>query len=998
MKIPGKKYILFVCSLILHLAAIGLIIYFVLPIAKWYLDIIPARGIDLYNSASYVSYLIRHFATFFGGWNYSWYEGSPFGADYPFLHFYLMVPFAKSFGLLYGIQIFSLVSSLLFVIFAYLTFFELSKNRVLAVILALAVAFSLNLYRALIWAGGIPYYATQMFLPLSLFLAVKYLKTKNRRWFFALIFTAGIGMLGHQQPFITAIFPSLFLLILFWFGEDGKFQLWQKIKDLVLLLVLSLLTALPTVTSFILIGFDPILAYVRGIFGFVPIGEGIGGPGSLAKSQASYGTGSALQEASPAIIDWAHQQFLLVFKDTNLLLWTILGVGFIVFFLSLSISKNRLKKLLSTLPFVLGAGYAIFYVYLLSIGINLYHGGWYKVYWPAPLMVGILASYLWGASAVTFTEISIFTSRMGRFIRLAGLVVINLGLVFVSWYIFSYRTPPSDFLTRINQMSLASSAFPESLSVKKDKEREDLKKELLPSFLDPSRKDFRLYIIDATVNIWWNALFDLPLARGYIDPPHYGEASALFWLNSALGPSPKGEGSSLMVDWKVPENIVKNNTLFLLDWFAIKYLEGNHKSRTNSALAPFPTSKEVVQKEEVVETPGLLLYFIEEWGGEKWLPDLKTSLKYYEIKDEIVSPILLATNAPAVAVIGDENAYGTISRLTASVNLNSQKLILARGPKFIDDWNLSDFLNFDAIILYGYDYHRRDKAWETVAKYLKMGGKVFIDTGGEVKESDSIHLPWGFPKELPSVFPIKRTVREDLGRDWDLEANLDSGEKINFNEFAPLDLDGKAWNISHPPSGEDFDEKATVILKNKGYPVIAAKKEGEGDVIWSGLNFPYHALRNQNLEEAKLFRTLLARLVNLDPSPVSSKITWVSSEVRKVEGENAKGILFKEQYFPGWKAGIKNKKGSSKLKIYSAGPSLPGFMYVRLPDKDGFEVTFRFKGEPKMRLLAGISFIIILFLLDYVFLKQKVIGAGLKYIWGRGEKRMGKWWEKEEAD
>lgn len=998
MKILGKKYLIFIASLVLHVAAIGVIIYLAWPIASWYLDKIPARGIDLYNSATYVSYLTRHFATFFNGWKYIWYEGSPFGADYPFLHFYLMVPFAKYFGLLYGIQIFSLVSSFLFVALSYLTFLELSKNRILAVLLALAVAFSLNLYRSLVWAGGIPYYATQMFLPLTLFLAVKYLKTKNRSWFFALILAVGLGMLGHPQPFITTVFPTLFLLILFWAGRDEKFFQWKKIKDLIILGGMSLLIALPTIHDLIFVGIGTLFAYLRGIFGLVPLGEGIGGPGSLAKSQASYGAGSALEEASPAIVDWAHQQFLLVFQDTHLLLWLFLGASFTIFILSLPIAKNRLKKLLSLLPFVLGSGYAIFYVYLLSIGINLYHGGWYKVFWPVPLMVGFLASYLWGVSAVSLADLAVFASRMGRFLRLAILVVINLGLILGSWYTFSRYATFGEFVTKINQVSLPSSAFPESLSVKRDKGNEELKQDLLPSFLDPSQKDFRLYIIDATVNIWWNALFDLPLARGYIDPPHYGEASALFWLNSALGPSPKGGGSSLLVDWKVPEEIAENNTLFLLDWFAIKYLEGNHMSQTNSALAPYPTSEEVIKKEEIVEVPGVVRHYVEAWGGEEWLPDLKTPLKFYEIKDELVSPILSATNAPAVAVIGDESAYGTISRLLAILNLNSQKVVLVRGPKFIDDWRLTDFLNFDAIILYGYDYHRRDKAWETVAKYLKIGGKVFIDTGGEVKESDSVNLPSGFSKELPSIFPVRRTVREDLGRDWDIEVGLDSGEEINFEEFAPLDHDGKAWNISHPPSLEDLDEKATVILKNKGQPVIAAKKEGEGDVIWSGLNFPYHALRNQNWQEAKLFKILLARLVNLDPSPVSSKITWVSSEVRKVEGESAKGALFKEQYFPGWGASFKSQKGSGSLNIYSAGPSLPGFMYVRIPDKERFEVTFRFKGEPKMRLFAGISFITILFLLDYIFLRQRIIGASLKYIWNWARKRVGKWWEKEEAD
>ena len=63
--------------------------YFFLPQVRFYLQKLPALGIDLFNSATYVNYLANNFAPPFSAWKYIWYAGVPISKDYPMRVFVL---------------------------------------------------------------------------------------------------------------------------------------------------------------------------------------------------------------------------------------------------------------------------------------------------------------------------------------------------------------------------------------------------------------------------------------------------------------------------------------------------------------------------------------------------------------------------------------------------------------------------------------------------------------------------------------------------------------------------------------------------------------------------------------------------------------------------------------------------------------------------------------------------------------------------------------------
>lgn len=979
MKIPGKRYILFAVSLILHLAAIGLIIYFTWPIAKWYLEKLPSRGVDLYLSGSYVSYLSRYFSLPFDGWKDIWFSGVPLFKDYTLLYFYLMIPFAKHFGLIYGIQVFAVVGLFTFAAFSYLLYHELSKNRILSVILTLATVFSANYYRSLVWAGGIPFWTTQAFYPIVIFLIVKYCRSQNYRWFYLAALTAGFGILGHPQSFFNVILPTGLLIVFFWRPKELKFSFKKRLKDVFMFGILIYLIGLPTISAFSPI--NNLLAAPMVVL------ENIFSPAKRIPTSTGGTTPGGINETEI----WTKAQFNLVWTDTHQLLWILLAVGFGLFLVSFILRQKRLKGLISTLPFVLTVGMIISSVFLFSRGIDFYIGGWYKALWPVIPSVAMLTAFFWGEAGFVFVEREFFQKKSLMVFRWLGLITVNLLLILVGYYLF---TRPQNIISRIETLSIANSAYPDILGVKtRDEDLAELKEQIRPKLMTGDPHDYRLYTIDATVNIWWGALEDIPLTRGYVDPPlGFNERWGLFWLDSSLGPSGKGPQSSLIEDWETPEWVADNNVRFLLDWYATGYLEGNHISPNQSHLASNVTSDKFIEGEEKVETKGVIAR--RHYPDEYWSDEGGQSLNFYKVKEDIVSPILMSSNAPSILHIGGDDGFDSLTRFLGEVNLGPRKVILARGPKFIDDSSLSELTNFDAVILYKYDYHNYDKAWGLIGKYLERGGNVFIDTGTDVKESDTTKLPAKFPAKLPEIFPIARTVREDLGQDWDSRiGDSPAVEGVDFSEFSPLVFDKGSWNISHPINESDLREKSKVILYQKGFPVVVERKVGKGKVLWIGFNLPYHAIRDYNPQEGRFFMNLLGQLVTLKENPVLSKGSWLSPRERTIEVNGASGVVFKEQAFDGWEATF-NGKG---LKIYKTGPTSPGFMYVRLPKEANGVVQFSYNGAFDAKVYSLISVLTILFIFDYL-LGGKVLIALCRRLLVPFRRKIGKWWEKEEEE
>ncbi len=91
-----------------------------------------------------------------------------------------------------------------------------------------------------------------------------------------------------------------------------------------------------------------------------------------------------------------------------------------------------------------------------------------------------------------------------------------------------------------------------------------------------------------------------------------------------------------------------------------------------------------------------------------------------------------------------------------------------------------------------------------------------------------------------------------------------------------------------------------------------------------------------------LFQQALQWLFGEDAtSSPSYQAEFVNPEKREVTLRSpAGGVLFKESYFPNWKARFITEKGTQSLPIYQAGP---GMMYVPLDGESTGTVVFEYK-------------------------------------------------------
>lgn len=980
----SKKFLkmsLFLLSLIVHGVALVIIYTKLMPVITWYLTKIPVRGVDTFLSATYVDYILK-WGEYLRpeAWKYIWFGGYPFALDYPSLYFLAMIPLVKEFGLILGVMNFAVLALLLLIVSSYFLFHELSKNRALALLLAISVGLSSNIYRQMVWAGSIPYFASQAFFPLIGFLLVRFLNTRNYKWLYAAAISAGLGLLGHPQPFLNVIAPFSFLVLWFYGGREGL-KSTKRFWDIVIFFGIFLLVGLPIIVQS---GTLNLISNIFSIFGHFGdwsrvVGKDLG-PEVLE--------GTALD-----LVNYHKKQFLLVYSDSQRIIWWTLISIFMFWVATLVFQKKRIRSIFSVLPFALFLVYEVGVIFLFSRGIDVLVNHWNKALWPVPIAAGACAAVLFGqtvSSLDRFLPIKFF-----RIFKFGAVGVVSIALLLVVYISFPHSLV-KDFSSYLDSISSPSSPYPDILNVKiSDADRAKLAPKLLPPFIDPNDKNKRLYAIDATVNLSWNTMYDLPLARGYIDPPITTlQRWGLFWLDSVLGPSGKGQESSLILDWNVPKEVVDENIKFLLDWNAIYYLLGNYQSENPNILAKNVTTDDFIEKNTQVQVQGSLARYelTEDYKnkGDTFYWDRYKIMNYYKVKEELVSPIISPTDATPVLLIGDDAAYDTIYRFLGMRNLNSQKIVVATKSNYIDDYSLEELRKFDALILYRYDYHSSSKAWNLIGKYLKAGGKVYIDTGPDVKEAAS--------GNLPDFFPFRKSTRGDIGAEWNVTIGDESFAKgVDFSKFSPLLFDGGIWNVSHPGDDTDLDTGARMILKNNGKIVAASVDIESGKLIWTGFNLPYHTIREYNQDEANFFVNLLSSLFDFSvKQPIIFDYSFISPEKRAITINGARSVIFKEEAYSHWLA--KSEKGQT-LQVYKAGPTYPGYIYVTFSkDSKPDKVTFYFKSEIKWWIYYLISILTLIFLLDKIltngFLLVKPSGKILLLIL----KPTARWWQREEEE
>lgn len=465
--------------------------------------------------------------------------------------------------------------------------------------------------------------------------------------------------------------------------------------------------------------------------------------------------------------------------------------------------------------------------------------------------------------------------------------------------------------------------------------------DILPSWLPIDDNNWRLDSIRPDFFIWWNTVAKMPATRGYSNAPTQEHLNWIYFLQTA---TLAGAG-----DDKLDAATRRDRALFLLDAFGINILFQSGPDEYDPA---FLDDTSIIKRSQKIR----------DWT-------------YYELDEKVTTPIVSPTNAARLLVISDQAGYETLMRAIALKNLNSTILIPIKGPSSID--RVSDQLLdiADAVVLYQFTGNQ----WGKLEEFVKNGGNVFIDIGSLER----------LPSTVPKIFGAKGLELHDQERGWELTTSSSTLlEGVQTRKFAPLLFKNDPWKIAAPPSEKLLEEWMDPVLMQKTIPVLSQGKIGQGTVIFSGFNLPYHIVSYQNAHEATLLKNILLELIPEGSSVGKFSVKRPSPSSISIAATGSKGVYVKENYHPGWKALVNGKK----TPVYKAGLS---FMYVPISaEEETNHITLTFRGSLMTWgwfLVSGISLI-----LSFLFVLSTRPFATLgSFFEKKITRRIKTWWVRE---
>ncbi|MFA4930934.1 MAG: glycosyltransferase family 39 protein [Patescibacteria group bacterium] len=408
------------------------------------------------------------------------------------------------------------------------------------------------------------------------------------------------------------------------------------------------------------------------------------------------------------------------------------------------------------------------------------------------------------------------------------------------------------------------------------------------------------------------------------------------------------ENSTFALENNYPE------TEYLLDWMAVKWLS-----------VSYPNFK----YEKFTGRPDL---FTPQGSNDSPIKEERFDLFEYQN----ARPIMEATNAKTILVIGDEASYRNLLFSLSQMNLGSDKLIPIQGNQFIDLYLLEELQSYDAVLIYNFSYIEKERAFTLLDSYVYQGGHLLIESAAILSK------PEGVTAFLPA--PVKTIYPGEFGQEWNLEAGSDQTDlvDVNLEDFGPAIYgENKDWGMLYADD-DNLRENAQTILKNHGHTVVASMNHGQGRVIWSGINLFYHFNNYKNEGEKRFIQNILTDLTGLDQTEFNHEPgQLVSPEKRQITidpNQNYTGVLIKENYFPNWNANYQVGSNSTKLTIHQAGL---GMMYVQLPDNinENYTVNFTYHKSNLEWVFIVVSSLLFFWLTyHYLLCRQEKPAAMLK--------------------
>lgn len=470
--------------------------------------------------------------------------------------------------------------------------------------------------------------------------------------------------------------------------------------------------------------------------------------------------------------------------------------------------------------------------------------------------------------------------------------------------------------------------------------------------------------------------------------------------NTIIDVSPYAAGGAIMQGVGFVDNI---RTINLYHYYASLihgmwgYQAGNFfgKEPLYKSSRPFADLSDWFGIKYALLTPGFEPFYKYEAAG--WAPHEKFN-EFAELKSPQVNRgvlgfhvwenphangLISATDKKTILVItnGSKGGYDHVFRSGNLGAFTYNDAWLVHGNAYIDDYSLEELQQFSIVILHGYSYKSRSRAWSLIEKYLESGGNVFVDTGWQFVAKD-----WGDVDSSVSLSepnPMVKTQWSNIGSNWnDVMIAPQLNSDIHLSTFDPPVWDGQPWGMA-VGNRKDLRKDAEPILYKGDQILMARRRVGKGEIIWSGINLFSHVTYKMNETEAdfvkELFKPWMSQentLISVDTTlkrdiPDSATIT-LNQTVQK-----PLWLLFRESASPQWKAVLNTGSQTQQLHIWRGGP---GFVLLRIPPTSTnasieltYELDFKDGVIAKVVSIAAFVFLVAIVLLgNYMRLPSKI--------------------------
>lgn len=374
--------------------------------------------------------------------------------------------------------------------------------------------------------------------------------------------------------------------------------------------------------------------------------------------------------------------------------------------------------------------------------------------------------------------------------------------------------------------------------------------------------------------------------------------------------------------------------------------------------------------------------FIAQWNALRWIEAAPPQQGFYQRNPEAFryvgasgayrnyevrqpAPVLAATDTPPVLVIGPYQRYNLVLRSLAVTDDGPSRVIPVEGTAYIDDYSLAELEQFPVLFLYGFQAHNPARAAKLIDAYVRAGGGLIADVAGDAQLAAQLAKD-GAPLPVTSWTPVELSGR------WDFQKShspLTRG--IDLSRFSPAVYAGTQPYLVE--AGQQLAPGSEVALQSGARPLVVTEAAGDGLVVESGINLPYHDAVFLNPTES----SLLARMIKTATArwwaagqPAEEAVVIAADSARLQVG-TADGMLFKVTDTPDWHVTVDGHAATA----YSAGP---GYMYVRLSSSSGAPATVEFRYQLSRTEWASIVVSVLTLLLVLAYLCGARLPARLR--------------------